>query len=248
MEKKQVLGMLGVIIAITAGIVLYCLFFGNQYTVTFDSNGGSKVEKQVLKVGKQVKEPKSPTREGYEFIEWQLKGKKYDFDSKVKQNITLIAKWKKISETTDLFFTVKFNSDGGSNIDEQTIVTGGKASKPKNPDKDGYTFEGWYANDSLYDFDKSVTSDMELMAKWQKKSSGNNGGSGLSSDLKVGDRVLIVGSYAESSTSTQALHSKAKGWKRVILKIYEGREYPYRVGDSTGTTGFFKAESLEKID
>ena len=248
MEKKQVLGMLGVIIAITAGIVLYCLFFGNQYTVTFDSNGGSKVEKQVLKVGKLAKEPKEPTRTGYEFIEWQLKGKKYDFDSKVKKNITLIAKWQKIGEITDLFVTVKFNSDGGSKVEEQTIATGGKVSKPKNPAKEGYTFEGWYDNDKPYDFDKSVTIDLELKAKWQKKSSGNNGGSTLNSDLKVGDRVLIVGSYAESSTSTQALHSKAKGWKRVILKIYEGREYPYRVGDSSGTTGFFKAESLEKID
>lgn len=39
------------------------------------------------------------------------------------------------------------------------------------------------------------------------------------------------------------------GWKRQIIRVYEGRPFPYRVGDyGTGaTTGFYKASALKKI-
>lgn len=250
MEKKQVFVMLGVVIAITIGIIAYCLFYGNQYTVTFNSKGGSEVEKQVVKVGKTVEEPEDPSRDGYDFMEWQFNGKKFDFATKIKRNTTLIAKWTKVIDPEDVYYTVKFNSSGGSNVDDQSIVAGKTVTKPTNPVKEGYTFEGWYSGDSKYDFSKKITQNIELTAKWKAKSTGNSGTGNetTNNDLKVGDKVKIVGEYASSSTSTEALHTRAKGWKRVILKIYDGREFPYRVGDSTGTTGFFKAESLEKIN
>lgn len=244
MEKKQVLVMLGVFIAITVGIVAYCLILGNQYTVKFDSKGGSSVSKQTVNVGKKVTEPEEPTRDGYEFVEWQLNGETFSFETKVRKNLILVAQWRKIADVTEIFYTVKFNSDGGSEVSSQTIGAGKSATKPTNPTKDGYTFNGWYNGDTEYDFSKKITQNLELKAKWKEKASSQVDGS----NLKVGDRVKIIGSYASSSTSTEAIHSKAKGWKRVILKIYDGAEYPYRVGDSTGTTGFFKAESLEKID
>lgn len=248
MEKKQVFVMLGVVIAITVGIIAYCLFYGNQYTVIFDSKGGSEVEKQVVKVGKTVEEPETPSREGYDFIEWQFNGKKFDFSTKVKKNMTLIAKWMKVVNPDDIYYIVKFNSNGGSSVDDQSIAAGKTVTKPTNPIKEGYTFDGWYSGKTKYDFSKKITQDIELTAKWKAKSTGNNGNSETTKgDLKVGDKVKIVGEYASSSTSTEALHTRAKGWKRVILKIYDGTEYPYRVGDDTGTTGFFKAESLEKI-
>lgn len=254
MEKKQVFVVLGVVIAITIGIILYCLFFGNQYTVKFDSNGGSSVAKQIVNVGSTVTEPKEPTREGYDFIEWQLDEKKFDFKTKVRKNLILVAQWKKVADVKEIFYTVKFNSDGGSNIASQSIAAGKSVTKPTDPTKDKHTFEGWYNGETEYDFSKKVTQDLELKAKWKEKASTDAKDDdpkeekpSINSDLKVGDRVKIIGSYASSSTSSEAIHNKAKGWKRVILKIYDGAEYPYRVGDTTGTTGFFKAESLEKI-
>lgn len=65
-------------------------------------------------------------------------------------------------------------------------------------------------------------------------------------ELKVGDKVKIIGkgngdSYGTSNTAYGI------GWTREILKIYSGRPYPYRVGNKTGTTGFYKAEALEKL-
>src|SRR5690554_7739405 len=53
----------------------------NEYTVTFDSNGGSEVASVVVEEGSKVDEPSEPTRLGYDFIEWQLDGDKFDFDT-----------------------------------------------------------------------------------------------------------------------------------------------------------------------
>lgn len=260
MEKKQVFIILGVVVFITVSIIAYCLLYGNQYTVKFDTNGGTEIEQQVVRVGDKVVEPKEPVKEGYEFVEWQLDGKKYNFETKVKRNMVLTASWQKIADAAEIFYRVTFDSNGGSEVDEQYISVGETVTEPTNPVKDGYTFYGWYYNDTKYDFDKKVSQDMVLTARWKEKAAenidkdnekeeDNDDSNELDEELKVGDRVRIVGKYASSSTSSEdeAIHSRAIGWKRVILKIYEGREYPYRVGNETGTTGFFKAESLEKI-
>ena len=63
---------------------------------------------------------------------------------------------------------------------------------------------------------------------------------------KVGDKVRIIktgngSSYGDSNTAY------GLGWTRQILNIWEGRAYPYQVGNNTGTTGFYKADALEKI-
>ena len=63
------------------------------YTVTFDSNGGSKVEAAKVESGRTATKPTDPTREGYTFGEWQLDGKAYDFSTPVTGNVTLKATW-----------------------------------------------------------------------------------------------------------------------------------------------------------
>lgn len=65
-------------------------------------------------------------------------------------------------------------------------------------------------------------------------------------ELQVGDRVKITGtgngsSYGDSNTAYGI------GWERQILKIWSGRPFPYQVGNSTGTTGFYKESSLQKL-
>lgn len=67
-----------------------------------------------------------------------------------------------------------------------------------------------------------------------------------SNGLKVGDSVKIIGtgngnSYGTSNTAYGI------GWTRKILRIYSDRPYPYQVGNGSGTTGFYKKESLEKL-
>ncbi len=63
--------------------------------------------------------------------------------------------------------TVKFDTDGGTEIAEQTVEKGGKAQKPADPTKDGYIFEGWYVDDEKWSFaGYVVTEDMTITAKW----------------------------------------------------------------------------------
>lgn len=64
--------------------------------------------------------------------------------------------------------------------------------------------------------------------------------------LKVGDKVKII-TKGNSSSNGKGVSAGGIGWVRKILKIHSGKTYPYQVGDSTGTTGFYKENALKKI-
>ena len=64
--------------------------------------------------------------------------------------------------------------------------------------------------------------------------------------LHVGDKVKIIGTGNGASDGSSNT-AYGIGWTREILKIYSGRKFPYQVGNSTGTTGFYPESSLEKL-
>ena len=65
-------------------------------------------------------------------------------------------------------------------------------------------------------------------------------------DLKVGDKVKIK-SKGRASSYGDLPEANGIGWSREILNIHYGRAYPYQVGNSTGTTGFYTKDALTKI-
>lgn len=67
-----------------------------------------------------------------------------------------------------------------------------------------------------------------------------------STELKVGDAVEIIGTGNGSAYGGSSV-AYGIGWKRQILKIWEGKSYPYQVGNNKATTGFYKKEALKKI-
>ena len=73
------------------------------------------------------------------------------------------------------YYTVSFNSNGGSAVESQTVREGSKAYSSY-PSRDGYTFEGWYNGNSKYNFDQPVSSNLNLTAKWKKINTGGGGG------------------------------------------------------------------------
>ena len=85
-----------------------------NYSVTFDSQGGTFVESQTIESGKKATEPKpDPTKDGYKFIGWYLDNQKYNFNTAVTKNITLTAKWEKdFSKTKILKYTVEHVIEG----------------------------------------------------------------------------------------------------------------------------------------
>ena len=134
-----------------------------NYTVTFDSDGGSEVAAAEVKDGGKVTKPADPTKTGYTFKGWLNGETVYDFETAVTANITLKAKW----EVVVVNYTVTFDSDGGSEVAAAEVKDGEKVTKPADPTKTGYTFKGWFNGETVYNFETAVTANITLKAKWE---------------------------------------------------------------------------------
>ena len=76
--------------------------------------------------------------------------------------------------------TVTFDSQGGSEVASQTVTVGTVLTRPADPTRSGYSFQGWYTTadgDTEWNFDNPVPEDMTLYAHWSRNSSGGGGGS-----------------------------------------------------------------------
>ncbi|MDD3037485.1 InlB B-repeat-containing protein [Bacteroides sp.] len=138
-----------------------------QFTVTFDSQGGSNVAAMTVEDGTKIKVPTAPTKDRSIFVGWYKENNYtniWNFESDiVVKNITLYAKWQQVD------YTVTFNTNGGNTITPQGVAEGGCAVKPLTPTKVGNAFEGWYTDAALtneYNFSTPVTGDLNLYAKW----------------------------------------------------------------------------------
>ena len=136
-----------VIIALLACLVLaVCLFAacndggsttnrGAFFTVTFDTQGGSAVAPVQVRRGGVLEQPEDPDRPGYIFAGWYLGDGKYDFGSRVSQDITLTAHWQARK------ITVRFVADAIA-VKEIELDYGGSVAPediPAVPEKEGYT-------------------------------------------------------------------------------------------------------------
>ena len=125
----------------------------NQYTITFDTVGGSTVASITQDYGTAIAAPADPTREGYTFIGWD----KAIPATMPAENMTITAKWK-VNQ-----YTITFDSNGGSEIAPITQDYGTAITAPATPTREGYTFIGW---------DKAIPSTMPaenmiITAKWR---------------------------------------------------------------------------------
>ena len=105
----------------------------NQYTITFDTAGGSEIAPITQDYGTAITAPADPTREGYTFIGWD----KAIPATMPAENITITAQWK-INQ-----YTITFDTAGGSEIAPITQDYGTAITAPANPTREGYTFMGW---------------------------------------------------------------------------------------------------------
>ena len=105
----------------------------NQYTITFDTNGGSEIAPITQDYGTKITAPDNPTRKGYTFKGWD----KEIPETMPAENITVKAQWK-INQ-----YTITFDTNGGSEIAPITQDYGTEITVPDNPTRKGYTFKGW---------------------------------------------------------------------------------------------------------
>jgi uncharacterized repeat protein (TIGR02543 family) len=130
-----------------SNLTLYAKWTINQYTITFETNGGSSIASITGDYGDSVSVPNDPTREGYTFNGWYADANLTQSTTVPNaipaENLTLYAKW------TINQYTITFETNGGSSIASITGDYGDSVSVPNDPTREGYTFNGWYADANL---------------------------------------------------------------------------------------------------
>lgn len=161
--------------SITADLKLYAKFEEaaavETQTVTFMKDSKTTYDTSVVKKGNTVGVPAEPINDGYSFAGWYTDVKcttAYDFNLPVNTDITLYAKW--LAK-----YTVSFDTDCGSTVETQTVVTGDKATIPTStPTKKGYNFVGWYTDNTYtteFDFENTIITDnTTIYAKFEDAS------------------------------------------------------------------------------
>jgi len=69
----------------------------------------------------------------------------------------------------DTYYTVSFDTDGGTQIEPQRVKEGEAATQPENPSKNGYSFQGWLLGGVSYKFGEAVTKDITLVASYKSE-------------------------------------------------------------------------------
>ena len=175
--------------------------WAQAFTVKFDVNGHGHATvpaDQTVELNDKATKPADPTAEGYVFRGWYTTAActtEFDFNTPIAADTTLYAKW-------DEIYTVTFNVGGhGTAPAPQKVENGGKATKPENPTAKGWRFDGWYTDEKCtagYDFDKAVTANTTLYAKWTQLFTltfETNGGTKIDSVEAPDGSLVYLGSY-----------------------------------------------------
>ena len=139
----------------------------NQYTIQFVSEHGSFAD-QTIEHGETIKPDKLtiPEVEGYTFVGWyadEAHKTKFDFSTPITSNTTVYAKW------TAKDYEVSFVTEHGKAPTSQNVPYNGTAKDPGKLTAEGYTFDGWYADDNYstkFDFTQPIKSNTTVYAKW----------------------------------------------------------------------------------
>ena len=142
----------------------------NKYTVQFVSEHGS-FEDQTIEHGKPIGtgKPTIPPVEGFTFDDWYTDdtySTKFDFTKPIKRNTTVYAKW------TAKDYEVSFITEHGNAPTSQNVPYNETATNPGELTEEGYTFIGWYTDNThdstKFDFTKPIKSNTKVYAKWEK--------------------------------------------------------------------------------
>ena len=141
----------------------------NKYTVQFVSEHGS-FEDQTIEHGKPIDTDKltPPIVEGFTFDGWYADENRtieFDFTKPITSNTTVYAKW------TAKDYEVSFITEHSDAPASQNVKYNGTADDPGKLSAEGYTFIGWYTDETYakeFDFTKPITSNTTVYAKWEK--------------------------------------------------------------------------------
>lgn len=139
-----------------------------QYTVTFNSNGGSEVLSQTVYEGETLTRPNHPSKPGHYFNGWYFDRsfkEPFSFNYPITESFTLYAKW------VPLDYTITFVTNSPTIIEPKKVTYNQYLEKPDEPQKDGFTFIGWYIDEDLtipFNYQiNPIVQNLTVYAKWE---------------------------------------------------------------------------------
>ncbi|WP_340388125.1 InlB B-repeat-containing protein [Paenibacillus sp. FSL E2-0151] len=218
---------------VTSEISLYAKWMP-EFTVRFDSKGGSAVNAGTVEYNTKIAVPASPKRTGYKFGNWYSDEgltSVYNFETPVTTNFTLYAKW------TPVFTVIFDHKDGSAVTDQQPVLEGEVVSAPAAPQREGYTFIGWYSDEDLtnaYHFETPVTTNITLYAKWKVLYTVS-----LSSSQELIRQTVAEGDMV---TRPEAFPPRSDGW--IVYWWYvKGKPWADAYNFETPVTGNFELDA-----
>ena len=151
------------------------------------------------------------------------------------------------TETEPTYFTVTFDSDGGTEVSPQSVESGKTATKPANPTKDGYTFTAWHKGEAEYDFSTPVTSNITLAAHWSKntvyytvtyKSDYGTISDALKNGISLAENTILTDEQLPALSDDNAIF---KGWYDDEKKAVAGE---YAVTKNVTLTALWTDEAM----
>ena len=119
------------------------------------------------------------------------------------------------SEKLPAYYVVAFNSNGGTAIESIEVAEGSTATKPTDPTKVGYTFEGWYLGENKFSFEQPITGETTLTANWTPNTD-------TAYTVKHLQEKLDGSGYSLMSSDTETLHGTTDAATNAQAKSYAG--------------------------
>jgi uncharacterized repeat protein (TIGR02543 family) len=153
------------------------------------------------------------------------------------ENASVTATYKNLPVLTH---TVTFDPANGSSTWTVTVQDGQTVSKPGDPSKNGYAFQGWYNGSAAFDFNAAITSDLTLTAKWEQNVVPQPSSDATLSGLSLGAGISLNPAFNPNVTSYTAAVANSVSSLTVTASANDGGAtvsgtgtYPLAVGENT---------------
>jgi uncharacterized repeat protein (TIGR02543 family) len=152
-------------------LTLFAKWELNTYRINFYTNDGVLNATSInYPFGQSLPALEVPTREGYSFQGWFLDEsflQPFNYQRMPSRQLDVFAKWQINT------YTLSINNNNGSSMNSTVVTFADQITLPEDPIKEGYTFVGWYTDESLtnpYQSQTMPANDLTLFAKWDVNS------------------------------------------------------------------------------
>ena len=175
-------------------LTLYAKWVVNQYTISFNIDGGTDKLDMVINFGENINIANNSEKTGHTFAGWFIDENitnAFNLSKMPAYDFTLYAKWN-INQ-----YNISYNTNGGSIISSTKVTYNETITLPNEPTKVGHTFDGWYIDNTLltpYNYTNMPAQNITLYVKWRINTTSirffSNGGSVVESiTQEYGTRV-----------------------------------------------------------